>query len=238
VVTDGSSYTLNDLFVGMENAIGGSGNDVIVGTSGINALSGGAGNDLLYGYGGNDTLIGGGHSIGGYNYLDGGLGSDTVDYGAESSNLYIDLASASYVVTGGSTYSLNDLFVSMESVTGGSGNDVIVGTSFANVIDGGFGRDFLYANSGNGFDGQKDVFVYHSGTDSLIANYDLIYNFQSGEDQLDLRALNINAGQVYIGQFLGSAYVYVNADTNPDFEMLIALQAPGTTITLSDMLFV
>jgi Ca2+-binding RTX toxin-like protein len=148
-VTFGPSYLLHDLLSSFENAIGGSGNDVIVGTSGNNALSGGAGNDLLYGYSGNDTLIGGGRLVGGYNYLDGGLGSDTVDYSAETSNLYVDLTSASYVVIAGSSYTLNDLFVGLENIIGGSGNDVIVGTSGVNALSGGVGNDLLYGYGGN-----------------------------------------------------------------------------------------
>lgn len=44
----------------IENAIGGAGNDVLIGNERDNLLSGGAGNDTLTGGGGNDTLDGGG----------------------------------------------------------------------------------------------------------------------------------------------------------------------------------
>jgi serralysin len=43
----------------IENAIGGSGHDTIIGNSIANVLTGGAGNDKLYGLSGADTLIGG-----------------------------------------------------------------------------------------------------------------------------------------------------------------------------------
>lgn len=43
----------------IENAIGGSGNDVIVGNDAANILHGGAGNDVIYGGGGQDQLFGG-----------------------------------------------------------------------------------------------------------------------------------------------------------------------------------
>ncbi|NDJ55949.1 serralysin family metalloprotease [Enterobacteriaceae bacterium 4M9] len=43
----------------IENAIGGAGNDVIVGNNVANVLRGGAGNDVLYGAEGSDTLWGG-----------------------------------------------------------------------------------------------------------------------------------------------------------------------------------
>jgi Ca2+-binding RTX toxin-like protein len=52
---------------GIENFIGGSGNDSITGTAAANALTGGAGNDTLTGGRGQDTLTG-------------GLGADVFDY--------------------------------------------------------------------------------------------------------------------------------------------------------------
>ncbi len=57
----------------IENAVGSTGNDVIVGNDVANSLKGGAGDDTLQGNGGNDTL-------------DGGEGSDTAVYAAASSN--------------------------------------------------------------------------------------------------------------------------------------------------------
>jgi serralysin len=45
--------------VTIENAIGGSGNDLLIGNSASNELKGGAGNDIIYGAGGADTLWGG-----------------------------------------------------------------------------------------------------------------------------------------------------------------------------------
>ncbi|MGQ8775258.1 serralysin family metalloprotease [Serratia sp. NA_112.1] len=43
----------------IENAVGGSGNDVIVGNDAANIIHGGAGNDVIYGGGGQDQLFGG-----------------------------------------------------------------------------------------------------------------------------------------------------------------------------------
>nr|AKB90684.1 metalloprotease RpA [Ralstonia pickettii] len=55
--------------VTIENAIGGSGNDLLIGNSAANELKGGAGNDIIYGGGGADQLYG-------------GAGNDTFVYGA------------------------------------------------------------------------------------------------------------------------------------------------------------
>ncbi|MBF0627949.1 MAG: M10 family metallopeptidase [Magnetococcales bacterium] len=60
---DGSGPAINNLAVAygvtLENAIGGGGNDTLLGNSVANVLTGGAGNNLFNGRGGNDTLIGG-----------------------------------------------------------------------------------------------------------------------------------------------------------------------------------
>ncbi|MHC8286566.1 serralysin family metalloprotease [Pseudomonas sp. XS1P51] len=57
--------------VTVENAIGGSGNDLLIGNNVSNELKGGAGNDILYGAGGADKLWG-------------GAGSDTFVFAASS----------------------------------------------------------------------------------------------------------------------------------------------------------
>ncbi|QGW76574.1 matrixin family metalloprotease [Pseudomonas alkylphenolica] len=57
--------------VAVENAIGGSGNDLLIGNALANALKGGAGNDIIYGAGGGDQLWG-------------GAGSDTFVFAASS----------------------------------------------------------------------------------------------------------------------------------------------------------
>ncbi|MCA8999248.1 MAG: VCBS repeat-containing protein, partial [Planctomycetaceae bacterium] len=61
----------------LDNAIGGRGNDRLLGNAIANVLSGGGGGDLLYGRNGNDTLIGGN----GLDFLFGGLDNDTLDGG-------------------------------------------------------------------------------------------------------------------------------------------------------------
>ncbi|MGF6108845.1 serralysin family metalloprotease [Pseudomonas frederiksbergensis] len=57
--------------VTLENAIGGSGNDLLIGNAAANGLEGGAGNDIIYGAGGGDSLWG-------------GAGADTFVFGAAS----------------------------------------------------------------------------------------------------------------------------------------------------------
>ncbi|WP_459584005.1 M10 family metallopeptidase C-terminal domain-containing protein, partial [Bradyrhizobium diazoefficiens] len=60
----------------IDNAIGGSGNDTIVGNAIANVLNGGSGNDMLAGAGGNDTIAG-------------GAGTDTAVYSGNMANYAI-----------------------------------------------------------------------------------------------------------------------------------------------------
>ncbi|MEA5596759.1 M10 family metallopeptidase C-terminal domain-containing protein [Rivularia sp. UHCC 0363] len=78
--------------VTIENAIGGAGNDVLIGNTVDNYLFGGSGNDYLVDNAGNDTLIGGSGNdtlIGGsgYDILTGEAGYDTFVLG-DSSNVF------------------------------------------------------------------------------------------------------------------------------------------------------
>ena len=70
-------YTIANGVV-IENATGGSGNDVLIGNTANNVLSGNAGNDTLMGRGGNDRLIAGA----GDDRVWGGDGLDVVSLGA------------------------------------------------------------------------------------------------------------------------------------------------------------
>ena len=70
-------------YVRLENAIGGSGDDILTGEGGSNRLEGGAGADSLDGMGGADTLIGGA----GVDTLNGGSGNDLIIGGGGADTL-------------------------------------------------------------------------------------------------------------------------------------------------------
>ena len=67
----------------IENAIGGSGNDNIIGNAANNMLYGNDGNDDLTGFAGNDTLLGGN----GKDWIDGHIGADQM-YGGDGNDIY------------------------------------------------------------------------------------------------------------------------------------------------------
>jgi serralysin len=136
---------LHDQMNSIENLIGGSANDVLVGDAGGNVLSGGAGSDLLYGQGGDDVLIGGAAATGSTNQLWGGSGIDSASYVGTTGAVYADIRSLSAYVDGVLTDQMN----SIENLTGGSGNNTLVGNGGGNVLTGGAKADYLYGMDGD-----------------------------------------------------------------------------------------
>lgn len=78
----------------IENAIGGSGNDILTGNDASNSLDGGAENDTLYGGGGNDTLYGNT----GNDTLDGGSGTDIAVFHGNLANYTVTKAGSTHTV--------------------------------------------------------------------------------------------------------------------------------------------
>ena len=82
-------YTIANGVV-IENASGGSGNDVLIGNASDNVLTGNAGNDTLMGRAGNDRLIGGA----GDDRVSGGDGLDVISLGAGNDVFGADVGSS------------------------------------------------------------------------------------------------------------------------------------------------
>ena len=143
-----------DVLLSIENLTGSGFADTLSGDGGANLLDGGAGNDSLSGGAGNDTLIGGA----GADTLDGGSGSDTASYAASAAAVAVDLASGSGTVGDAA----GDLLLSIEYLTGGSGNDTLTGDGGANRLDGGAGNDVLEGRAGN------DTLIGGSGSDTAV----------------------------------------------------------------------
>ncbi|MBI2770716.1 MAG: Ig-like domain-containing protein [Burkholderiales bacterium] len=85
----------------IENAVGGSANDVLNGNAVANRLDGGSGNDTISGGDGNDTLTGGA----GNDQVDGGAGTDTAVLAGSYASYTFDYNTAleRFTVTGAST---------------------------------------------------------------------------------------------------------------------------------------
>jgi len=165
--------------VTIENAIGGSGNDTIIGNKVANTLTGGAGQDTISGNAGNDKLIGGSS----FDTLDGGTGTDTADYSASTSAVFATLKGSTFANVTNTNDTKLDRIKNIENLTGGSGNDEFFGDSLVNKLTGNGGADVLAGAGGNdtlaGGSG-NDVFVFGFVTLAKLG-LDLILDFAKGD---------------------------------------------------------
>lgn len=134
-----------DQLISIEGVIGGSGDDVLVGTQADNVLSGGEGRDTLVGLGGNDTISGG---TGVANELYGGTGDDTFIVGAIGDTIVENFGEGTDTVQTRLNYFVmapnveNFVFTGDAAVTA-FGNDT------NNSFTGKSGNDTFYGEAGN-----------------------------------------------------------------------------------------
>lgn len=161
-----------------ENAIGGAGNDTLIGNGVANTLTGGNGSDTLNGGAGNDRLNGGAGNdkltgaagrdimVGGPGndiYLFGAAatqeddkvtelgkaGSDTLDFSAFRTSVSLKLGTTVLQTVHTKRRLKLNSTTTFENVIGGSGNDTLVGNGIANTLTGGNGSDTLLGGLGN-----------------------------------------------------------------------------------------
>ena len=182
-----------DDVLAVERLVGGRGSDVLTGGGGRERLDGRAGNDRVDGRGGSDVLVGGagddvlagadgddsfvsGSAPEGADVMQGGSGTDRMDYGARTGPVLADpdgrpddgeRPGGGLVATGplfnlfGSVSAEGDLLMpDVESVRGGRADDVLgAGATGFGRIEGGRGTDVLFGgpapdrlDGGQGFD--------------------------------------------------------------------------------------
>ena len=163
---------------GNDHLEGGHGRDHLFGGADDDALQGGEDHDHLHGDDGDDFLQGGD----GHDHLYGGSGMDTADYSDHSAPVGVVLREARETqlrVDG----QVEDTLVNIENVTGGSGDDRLVGDNAANVLIGRSGDDRLYGRGGD------DILTGGHGTDYLDggAGTDTVdYSGRYGSIEVDL----------------------------------------------------
>jgi hypothetical protein len=159
---------------GSDVIVGLGGNDIIYAGGGNDVICGGTGDDKIYGEDGNDSLLG----EAGNDYFDGGTGADKIS-GGDGTNDRINYAEHTTSVlvtigngkaddgnyTDGPSTARDDVFSNVEGVTGGPGNDKLIGTDAANTLDGAGGDDTLQGLGGN------DTLVGNAGGDFLYGGY-------------------------------------------------------------------
>ncbi len=123
-----------------------------------------------------------------------------------------------------------------DQLYGLTGNDVLVGNSGDDYLDGGDGDDVLTGGLGADvlFGGAgADRFVYLSGSDSgLNRDYDMLADFETGIDTIDLRALSVSSVSIRREGGTNSSFVFVQLTSGE----LLTILAAGQAITAGDLL--
>ena len=166
--TIGAGY---DTISNIENITGSSGNDTLTGNSGNNLIEGGLGNDILNGAGGIDTL----------------------SYENALSSTTIKLNTTAQQNTGSSGL---DTITNFENIIASAYNDVLIGSSAANVLNGRGGNDTITGGTG------ADTFVFDATT---LGFMDTITDFSTSQgDKLDFSKILVGytAGQSAIDDFI------------------------------------
>ncbi|MGK9237388.1 hypothetical protein KXS07_37240 [Inquilinus limosus] len=211
-----------DCLRGVEHIRGSAHADTLKGDGTANRLEGGDGDDRLYGgdgadelYGGNgnDWIDGGSDCAAAANLLDGGAGMDTVSYADSTERVIVDLE----VGRGYGGDAEGDTMVSIESIIGSVGDDVLTGHAAANRLLGGAGDDRLVGHLGD------DSLEGGEGADTINGGDGLDTASYAGSDAgvlVDLAADTCSggaAGDVLIGieDLIGSAHADVlNGDAS------------------------
>ncbi|MFC7498785.1 hypothetical protein ACFQRC_06075 [Enterovirga sp. GCM10030262] len=180
-----------DTLSSIENAIGSGFADTLSGTIGVNRLEGGGGHDSLSGQGGEDLLIGGsGNDVlnggGGDDQMRGNLGDDIFfvreagDQAIEGLNQGHDQVKAFNDHTMAANIEDMRLLGTAHVGTGNGLDNMIFGSSIANILSGLGGDDTLRGQSGvdelRGGD-DADILYGDLGNDSLFGD--------AGEDRLN-----------------------------------------------------
>ena len=196
----------DDLYggIGNDNLLGGDGNDNLFGGDGDDYLYSASGNDIVDAGAGHDLIIGGGGvGAAGHDTYKGGAGFDTVKYTSAVAGIRVDLSNgtATSVIKSSQTSDTagigNDKLSDIEGIIAGDYNDTLIGSKFANNLEGGNGNDLLIGGLGKDelLGGQgNDTFKFNSIFDSgLNSSRDVIRDFTAG-DKIDLSAIDAKNG--------------------------------------------
>ncbi|MCY1648606.1 calcium-binding protein [Caulobacter sp. SL161] len=155
---------------GIENLIGGHGNDVLIGNDGDNRIEGLTGNDVI----------------------DGGEGFDFATYRSAPGGVVVDLTKVGVAQNTGSAGI--DTLISIEGLRGSVSADILIGNAGANALEGEYGDDLMIGGGGRDLltgGASADTFRFAVGDsvalDNTDGNLDVITDFES-IDRLDFSA--------------------------------------------------
>ncbi|WP_057014120.1 M10 family metallopeptidase C-terminal domain-containing protein, partial [Pseudomonas libanensis] len=129
-------------------------------------------------------------------------GVDTFDFSGFKQDQIIDLRSGALSSVGGLRENVRiGTSTVIENAVGGSGNDRIIGNSADNVLIGGAGADNLVGGGG------WNTFKFNAFADSTRTQADLLLDFNTGQDKIDLSQMAID-GKVafnFVEEYTGKA---------------------------------
>jgi Ca2+-binding RTX toxin-like protein len=126
-------------------------------------ITGGPGGDELTGANGNDTIVGGA----GGDEMDGGNGgTDTVDYSGATGPVHAQIDESPDSGQGcPATCEGDTIALSIDNLTGGASDDVLIGSGTVNSLVGGGGKDILAGLAGDdNLSGDGGGVIYRGGT--------------------------------------------------------------------------
>ena len=237
---DGEGGEADNVGNDVEVIVGGSADDQLAGNDGDNALLGNAGNDILGGGGGNDQLDGGA----GDDTLAGGTGSDTLagGDGTDTANYAQADANVRVVLDGkpGDGASGENDSVDTENVTGGGGDDTLIGNGGANVLAGGGGNDRILGGNGvdgldggpgddilQSLDGSKENVTCGDGEDGVVSDR---ADVRTACDYIKYRPLAASATALHVSKGTVRAPVRCSPATAEGCRGRISLKAGRTTL--------
>jgi len=194
-------------------------------------------------------------------------GRDTLDFSGWSSASRIDLMPGASSDGGGQTQNVQIAYgATIENAVGGAGDDVIGGNGANNLLSGGGGNDRLTGLSGTdrseGGAG-ADIFVfaatgdsvdYRRSSDGKKSTSDVLADFTSGTDRIDLSAVDAVRGTAGDDAFafIGSAgfthqagqlrfdardgFVHIFGDVDGDAVADLHIVASGTQVLAGDFI--
>lgn len=194
--------TINTLG-GNDTIYDGNGDDVVNGGTGNDTFIIGLGNDTLNGDAGNDLfdLTAAGFDLASVTDINGGTGTDSFQFGTFNSDYNVNLITGEMTrISTGQTFVM---LTSIENITAGNGDDILIGASGTNTLIGGGGDDIMQGGS-NLFGGAgNDTFLYFDGTG--FDNFDGGTGLDTIDFSGDTGSLYINLGTESYGTSSGTA---------------------------------
>ena len=190
-------------------------------------INGGNGADQLIGSNGEDTISGGGD--GATDRLTGGLGNDTLDGGPGIDRALYSSSpgrpgtsrSGTAPTTPMASVGTDSILDTVESITGGNGNDTITGSCFANTLAGQGGNDTLNGDPSGCAVGGGDFMGGGLGDDAM--------NGLDGSDSVTYTANSaVQAVSIVLGGGAGEATASAATTPSPTTSRA-STAAPATT---------